>query len=971
MAVVGAVAEEVAVPGGVAALPDAARPLWAGLSLFARPLLARLGGNRAEAVEAVLDPALERSRDFVTEVTHDPEALDEYRERLHDALESFMSDPLATPIIRTMEREELVSAAFEPLQDLATLAGERTVEEVDGALRRAVGSPLVKPVIALAGETDEEIGQWIARVDEALREALQAQPLTEDELDALEKFMDVLMEPSGDPRLVGLLPPPIRERLAGMRERVAGRRAAFRGGVRGIETAIRDGSVGRLVQQELFRAGNLTRSFGQQIQSRLSDAYASRGRAAARGSLQEAARERLAAVPPERRQEARESLSARAGQRGQNTRSSKVRPKSRLRANSVAREQKRAARAARIERRFTTLATKLLGTAPSESLQSILKETAVSLSMRPGTAKRLRSKIVQAFPFRRNDQDPFVTEAEFFQALSAPPVFNAREIGGMPDAVMHDASGRTWDDTLRRKLAMQGTPHQLEHYAQSMRQNVVEQMRPLLKQAHEAASQAYEEFQAQADERWAGERETMREWRDAHPEAQGGADVPPGTRVIRSAFNMAETFLGGIRARIDEQLTRSSEAAERLWGGAPAIKQFRERIGAAVQMMFAHPNPQVVKHAMHAMLDPGMKLEYDLAALVQGKMPADFEHYKEIVDHEIQNFLEAPPDGSDCSEECRIRRAQKIWDAVLAPAEAAFKAAMDRARDRFTDAVDERLEAVTDPLRPYLRSVGQEDDLDAFIEGVDAAVREAAFNTNLTAHEDIDAWAEVAERLAEPQVQFQAAAAGLTGIEPIVDIREGISTAREHIHERLSFLEDQLDATASPEALLALSEEIGAQVQGRLVDLRERIRGQVGTLSVPQPRLWPRPPPDIVYRRDMSQPEFEHWLVSRVKKRLGLPAYQHDSTTAELEEAIHNAAGILIERPKWVFHEIGVLEQQGEHGSRLLGALVSSVRQRAMRRQVVHWEKLGCSHDQVQERLRQFWLEGQESVADDANPVPC
>ena len=85
--------------------------------------------------------------------------------------------------------------------------------------------------------------------------------------------------------------------------------------------------------------------------------------------------------------------------------------------------------------------------------------------------------------------------------------------------------------------------------------------------------------------------------------------------------------------------------------------------------------------------------------------------------------------------------------------------------------------------------------------------------------------------------------------------------------------------------------------------------------------------------------------------------------------AIHHF--ILIERPKWVFHEIGVLEQQGERGSRLLGALVSSVRQRAMRRQVVHWEKLGCSHDQVQERLRQFWLEGQESVADDANPVPC
>ena len=292
-----------------------------------------------------------------------------------------------------------------------------------------------------------------------------------------------------------------------------------------------------------------------------------------------------------------------------------------------------------------------------------------------------------------------------------------------------------------------------------------------------------------------------------------------------------------------------------------------------------------------------------------------------------------------------------------------------RARDGFTDAVDERLRAVTAPLRPYLRNVGQEDDLDAFIEGVDAAVHEAAFNTNLTAHQDIDAWAEVAERLAEPQVQFQAAAAGFTGIEPVVDIREGINTAREHIHERLSFLEDQLDATASPEALLALSEEVGAQVQGRLAALRERIREQVATASVPQPRLWPRPPPDIVYRRDMPQPEFEHWLVSRVKKRLGLPAYQHVSS--ELEEAIHKAAGVLIERPKWVFHEIGVLEQQGEHGSGLVGALVSRMRQRAMRRQVVQWEKLGCSHDQVQERLRQFWVEGQEWVADEANPVPC
>ena len=120
----------------------------------------------------------------------------------------------------------------------------------------------------------------------------------------------------------------------------------------------------------------------------------------------------------------------------------------------------------------------ILGTAPSESLQSILKETAVSLSMRPGTAKRLRSKIIQAFPLRRYDHDPFVTEAEFFQALSGPPVFNAREVGGMLDAVVRDASGRTWDDTLRRKLAMQGAPPQLEHYAQSMRENLMEQMRP-------------------------------------------------------------------------------------------------------------------------------------------------------------------------------------------------------------------------------------------------------------------------------------------------------------------------------------------------------------------------------------------------------------------------------------------------------------------------------------------------------------
>ena len=79
---------------------------------------------------------------------------------------------------------------------------------------------------------------------------------------------------------------------------------------------------------------------------------------------------------------------------------------------------------------------------------------------------------------------------------------------------------------------------------------MADRMQPILKQAHEAASDALSEFQAQADARWSEEQAAMQEFRDSHPAPEGGtidgSDAPPGTRMFRSAFRAAEALLGRI-----------------------------------------------------------------------------------------------------------------------------------------------------------------------------------------------------------------------------------------------------------------------------------------------------------------------------------------------------------------------------------------------------------------------------------------
>ena len=914
--------------------PQAQALAQAGIGLVARPFFAHLGEGEAQAVEAALDPALELSRGFVEGVTEDPEALDLYRERLHDALESFLSDPLAKPLNRAMEREELRSAALEPVVELLHRARERTVEGVDASLRRAVDSPLVKPVLALAGETDEEIEAWITRVDEALAEALKAAPLSESELDALQKLTDILWEPSGDERLVRLLPPAMRERLAVMRRRVSERRAAFREGVRNLEHAVEDGSVGRLVQGELQVASERARAFREQLRARLTEAFGARGDTAARGGprqevggrLQEPRKESHDTLPSQRRRPSQPTLkSHKAGVR--------------------------ADREERIRRRLTKLAQKLLQDEPSELLRSAIGKAAAAASKRPVLAKKLRNRFRKERPF--SPRSKTYTEKDIFSFLEKF-IAALEESGG------------------RRKVLQLQQPVSHPFFAQFVNQ-LTDRMRPVLKQAHEAASQAFDEFQAQADARWSQEQAAMQEFRDAHPAPEGGpadgSEVPPGTRVFRSAFRAAEALLGRISQRIEDQIAQSSTLGAQLWGGAPAIKAFRERIGAVLRSMFTRADPQTAVYAMHQMLDPGLKLEYDLATLVDGEAVGEsFERYRERVDDEIQAFLQAPPDGSECTEECRIRRAQQIWGAVLAPAEAAFRSVMRRAKEDVTRAVDDELRAVTAPLRPYLRSVGQEDELDAYIASVDEAVREAAFNLNHTGHEDVDAWAEVAERIAAPQIQIQQTTAEFTGLEPIVDIRAGIQTAREHIHERLSFLEERVDAATSPEALLELTDAVGNQVQGRIAAIQERIRSRMAEAQQRRSeqlqataKAAAMNPAAVFYRPGMPQGEFEAWLASRVQSRLGLAW----PLPAELTQTIHKAASVLSERPRWLFHQIAALEQKGESGSGLVGALVSRVRQRAMKRQVLRWEGRGCDHEQIQGLLHQFWLDGEEWVLDD------
>ena len=121
----------------------------------------------------------------------------------------------------------------------------------------------------------------------------------------------------------------------------------------------------------------------------------------------------------------------------------------------------------------------------------------------------------------------------------------------------------------------------------------------------------------------------MQEFRDAHPTPEGapadGSEVPPGARVFRSAFQAAEALLGRISQRIDDRIAQSSAFGAQLWGGAPAIKAFRERIGGVFRSMFTRADPQTAAYAMHQMLDPGLKLEYDLAALVDGEAVGEFE----------------------------------------------------------------------------------------------------------------------------------------------------------------------------------------------------------------------------------------------------------------------------------------------------------------------------------------------------------
>ena len=945
-----------AVPGGGVwpaphiSADQAAALAQAGIGLVARPFLARLGDGGAQAVEAALDPALELSRGFVEGVTEDPGALDQYRERLHDALESFMSDPLATPLNRAMEREELRSAALEPVGELLHLARDRTVESVDASLRRAVQSPLVRPVIMLAGETDEEVEAWISRVDGALAEALEANPLSESELDALQKLTDILWEPSGDERLVRLLPPAVRERLAAMRRRVGERRAAFREGVRNLEHAVEDGSVGRLVQDELRVASERARAFREQLRDRLAEAFATRG-----GSRQETGG-RLQEPPAESRTETRDA-----------TKPDKPRRPSRptLKAMNAG---VRADRERRILGRLTKLAKKLLKGEPSAPLRKSLGKVAAAASERPAKAKKLKNRLrkeLKGLKERLRGGETY-TEKDLVSFL--PEVMASLEEGG----------GR------RKALQLQ----QFEShpfFAQFVTQ-MADRMQPILKQAHEAASDALSEFQAQADARWSEEQAAMQEFRDSHPAPEGGtidgSDAPPGTRMFRSAFRAAEALLGRISQGIDDQIAQSTAYGGQLWGGAPAVKAFRERIGAVFRSMFARADPQTATYAMHQMLDPGLKLDYDLATLVDGEAVGEFERYRGRVDEEIQAFLQAPPDGSVCAEECRIKRAQKIWEAVLAPAEAAFRSVMGRAKEDVTRAVDDELRAVTAPLRPFLRRVGQEDELDAYIASVDEAVHDAAFNFNHTGHEDVDAWAEVAERIAAPQIRMQEAAAEFTGLEPVVDIRAGIQTAREHIHERLSYLEARVEAATSPEALLELSDTVGEQVQTRIAAIQERIRsrmaevqqwrsGQAGQPPQTEAKAAPggaarpldpvAPGSALFYRPGMPQDEFEVWLASRVQSRLGLAW----PLPAELTRTIHQAASVLSDRPRWLFQQIAVLEGEGQSGSALVGALVSRVRQRAMKSQVRGWEGRGCDMEQIQELLHQFWMDGEEWVVED------
>ena len=160
-----------------------------------------------EAIDQLLDPALELTHDLVVLVTRDPDAQAKYKADIEASVDHALrgtfprlTDVPQLPIRRAAAEkanlEELRHSALDPLVELVDAAMERARAQAAAATEKqleAATAPL-RPGARLVGR-EPMLDDWIAAVEAEVNNTFQVRPFPE-ELDAFRNLSAVLAAPA-------------------------------------------------------------------------------------------------------------------------------------------------------------------------------------------------------------------------------------------------------------------------------------------------------------------------------------------------------------------------------------------------------------------------------------------------------------------------------------------------------------------------------------------------------------------------------------------------------------------------------------------------------------------------------------------------------------------------------------------------------------------------------------------------------
>eukprot|EP00211_Chloroparvula_japonica_P002778 CAMPEP_0119125094 /NCGR_PEP_ID=MMETSP1310-20130426/4485_1 /TAXON_ID=464262 /ORGANISM="Genus nov. species nov., Strain RCC2339" /LENGTH=454 /DNA_ID=CAMNT_0007115125 /DNA_START=1 /DNA_END=1365 /DNA_ORIENTATION=+ len=419
---------------------------------------------------------------------------------------------------------------------------------------------------------------------------------------------------------------------------------------------------------------------------------------------------------------------------------------------------------------------------------------------------------------------------------------------------------------------------------------------------------------------------------------------------------------------------------------SPALQALRGQVESAMRPLFAQ-NAERVEAAIDQLLQPAQNVTHDLAVMVTGDEAA-YDTYRRDVREALDAALRDPLAADEAQ---RIRALQR---AVLEPAHVLLDMAMEEVRGEVSRDVEKQMGEVEEAWRLPAQVVGREGELESWVGDVEQAV-----NATLRlqpADEELEAVYNLTDTLARPLDLL-----GLNEMQLFQDLRQRVEEARDR---QRSFVERL--RTATVDDIPGIAAEYGQEMRermsrdmsemrdaarSRLDEIREQLQGEGqivlpgGAQAVPSETAGAQPLPsaevlggaleeafdggaaevegggalddakrasgDGGRRRRFGRRPTKEQIFSRAEKLLG------EELPEELKTAIEASLGFLTKRGKWLRFTVNRLREEGYEGKDLVEKLLSEVRVHRMRLQTQKWAEQGCTREEIQQRLTDYWLD--------------